>query len=324
MKFNLIERLKRKNSEKKIIYDNVEYTIVPVDPDHLNTEIPINFNIFLLMEKSKNLIQYFKSEHLFTLKDIQKLKKNTRGKLFIFKNEFDSFLAYKNFSSQFSCNKKSKNSIVINRISMARNSEPGPNKHKDLCLTSGKTKDIPGNNFINENLTFLNMVKKIEVLSKNNSNDKKIKLLFDAMRYHGHNLYRRIKAFSETEKTLFPIARMLFKEDPVVRLFYLSLFFCVKNRVEDKNIIFHLIMNVLKKNLSDKCWEFYSEYWSNLVFKEGISPDAIINVTDTIDFCHQFSTIIGYFTPSTEETGSDTPHKKTALLTDAIKSISYK
>jgi hypothetical protein len=322
VKIGILKKLyKKKDEEKNIVYDNIDYKILRVDPDNLNTKIPINFNIFLYMEKSQNLIQYFKKGHLLTVSDLNKLKGKVRKKIYVFKNEYENYKELCEFNKKFHYNEKNTKCTKVKKITMARDLN---DTMKDQSLFEQYNINMNGFSFnVNENITFIKMMNQINTLARKKGTFDKINIILDTMRYHCYEVFKRIKTYQDREKTLYPIAQMLFKEESTIRLFYLALFFCIKNRVSDKNIVFHLVMNILKKKLNKESCDAYNTYWSHLVFREGISPEAIINITDTVKFCSQFETIINHLSPAIEY--DDLSSKKLlGSYKDVIKDIAKK
>jgi len=325
MKIGIFKKLyKKEELEKNIVYENIDYTIVRVNPDYLSTRIPLNFSIFLYMEKAQSLIQYFKKGHLLTMSDLNKLKTKVRKKIYVFKNEYESYTEFCEFNKKFNYTEKNTSNIQIKKIAMARDIRNDKNFETGNYLENSNISRHGLNFNITENITFIKMINQINTLAAEKGTSEKTKIILDAMRHHCHEVLKRIKTYQDREKTFFPIAQMLFKEDSTIRLFYLSLFFCIKNKVSDKNVVFHLVMSILKNKLTKESWDAYSVYWSNLVFSEGISPEAIVNITDTVKFCYQFETIIDHLSPALKYDEDSNRKRLLAPLKDAIKHIANK
>ena len=100
MFLDFIKRKNKKKDEKFVIYNDKSFVITLIDPNILNTSVPINFDLYILIRKPNKLIRYFSNGHQFTIKQIIKLRNKAKGKLFIIKEEEDKFERYKQLSQK--------------------------------------------------------------------------------------------------------------------------------------------------------------------------------------------------------------------------------
>ena len=285
MFLDFIKRKNKKKDEKFVIYNDKSFVITLIDPNILNTSVPINFDLYILIRKPNKLIRYFSNGHQFTIKQIIKLRNKAKGKLFIIKEEEDKFERYKQLSQKV-CSENYSEYIQIEKISFTETVGRSENSRIYLSKKEGES--------------FEQMIQSFNTFCKNGESSDNIKLLLDTTRYFSYNIFKRIESSYKEKKGPANAAIAMLKETPVVRRFFLAMFFCVKNNIQDRNIIFHAVINIMDEILSKEALEAYNEYWSDLTFKEGISADAIVNITNTVAFCRQFENIIEHLSPPME------------------------
>ena len=288
--FDFFKDKDNKKEERCFSYNNTNFVIIKVDPQSLNSKIPINFNLFLFIEKSKRLLHYFKSGHKLTPEEIHKLQTKIKDKLYIFKDDEKNLKKYYELSKDVK-GSKDPEYITIDNVSFC----------KELNESIfDKNVYTDSYDYISENqgTAFVEVINYFNVLSKERESYDKIKILLDTAKYASYNTYEHIKTVLQNKKDVAPIAYIILMGDPIARLYFLGLFFCVKNQVNNKNIIFHSIMNILGDKLSKRAQDVYNKYWSELLYEEGLSLDALVNIGEAIKLCQQFEAIIESITPS--------------------------
>lgn len=293
-------------------------------PEVLFIERPINFDIFLYIRKSEKLLHYFSNGHQFTADQIKNLKLKGRENLFVLKKDREMLIDYIEFPSK----PKSRNDLEIPKTTPVLKSS---NDFHPIKITEKHLKeDQFATNWdcVNDEMSsiILEVVNSLNQLSNKTDAYDRIKAILDIANNSSYDTYQLFINNYSKRKGKLPISKVVMLESSISRLFFLSLFFSLKNNVRDKNVVFHSIINILDDKLSSRAREYYNKYRNELSDISGVSLDSLVNIGDAIQYSKQFEAIIEDFKLIFKEQNHNLNENSKSLsynLGENSKSLSY-